>query len=171
MTILLAGGGGLLSFNPGFAIWIAISTILFIFVMSRFAVPPIMKALAEREAKIKDSLESAQKALADAEKISQDNQKALQEAQAKARQVHKDAVEQAEKIREGLVAKAHEEAEQLISTARAGIEQEKKQALEELRKEVAHLAIQSASKIIDAELDSDKNNKLVDSFIDSLPKN
>lgn len=52
MTYLLAGGG-LLSFNTGFAIWIAISLIVFLFIMIKFALPPIMKALNEREAKIK----------------------------------------------------------------------------------------------------------------------
>ena len=58
MTFLLAGGGGLLSFNPGFALWILISMIVFIWVMMKYAVPPIMEALTSREAKIKDSLES-----------------------------------------------------------------------------------------------------------------
>ena len=57
MTFLLAGGGGLLSFNPGFALWILVSMILFIAVMMKYAVPPIMTALTAREASIKDSLE------------------------------------------------------------------------------------------------------------------
>lgn len=75
MTFLLAGGGGILSFNPGFALWILISMIIFILVMMKYAVPPIMKSLNEREAKIKDSLESAEKALERAEAISKDNEK------------------------------------------------------------------------------------------------
>lgn len=41
----------------------------------------------------------------------------------------------------------------------------------ELKSEVAKLAIQAASKIIDSELDDKKNNKLVDSFLSDLPKN
>jgi F-type H+-transporting ATPase subunit b len=66
---------------------------------------------------------------------------------------------------------AREEAEQLIEQARASIEQEKKQAMTELKSEVAKLAIQAASKIIDSELDDKKNKKLVDSFLSDLPKN
>lgn len=83
MTFLLAGGGGLLSFNTGFALWILISMIIFLLVMMKYAVTPIMKSLNEREAKIKDSLESAEKALARAEEISKDNEKALREAENK----------------------------------------------------------------------------------------
>ena len=169
--LLLAGGGGLLSFNTGFALWIAITMVVFILLMAKFAVPPIMKALEERESKIKDSLESAENALAKAEKISKDNEKALREAEVKAQQIRKEAVEEAELIRAERIKKAKEEAEQLVEQARTSIDQEKKQALVSLRQEVAKLAVQSASIIIDAELDSEKNNKLVDKFLSDLPKN
>lgn len=171
MTILLAGGGGLLSFNPGFALWVLLSMILFIFVMAKYAVPPIMKALVERENRIKDSLESAEKALEKAEQISQDNKKALREAEAKAQQIHKEAIEQADLVRQERIEKAKEEADLLLENARLTIEQEKKQALEELRKEVAELAIQSASMILDSEIDKTKNTKIVNDFIDDLSKN
>jgi len=170
MTYLLAGGG-LLSFNTGFAIWIAISLIVFLGIMIKFALPPIMKALDEREANIKDSLESAHKALAKAEQISKDNDKALREAEAKAQKIRKDALEEADILRSERISKAKDDAAQILEQAKATIEQEKKQALAELRKEVAKLAVQSASIIIDAELDNDKNNKLVDNFITDLSKN
>ncbi|GAB5408690.1 MAG: ATP synthase subunit b 1 [Balneolaceae bacterium] len=171
MTFLLAGGGGILSFNPGFAIWILFSMIIFLWVMMKYAVPPIMKSLNEREAKIKDSLESAEQALAKAEQVSKDNEKALREAEANAQQIRKKAKEEAELLREDLIAKAKDDATQIVEQARASIEQEKKQALTELRQEVAHLAIQAASTILDSELDTKKNNKLVDSFINDLSKN
>ncbi|WP_018126700.1 F0F1 ATP synthase subunit B [Balneola vulgaris] len=171
MIFLLAGGGGLLSFNTGFAWWILISLVLFVVIMSKFAVPPIMKALDERETKIKESLESAEVALAKAEEISKDNEKALREAEAKAQQIRKEALEEAEILRTERISKAKDEAAQIIDQAKATIEQEKKQALMELRNEVAQLAVKSASIIIDAELDNEKNNKLVDNFINDLSKN
>ncbi len=171
MTLLLAGGGGLLSFNPGFAIWILISMIVFILVMMKYAVPPIMTALVARESNIKDSLESAEKALARAEEISKDNEKALREAEVKAQEIRKEALEQAELLRTERISKAKDEATQIIEQAKASIEQEKKQALMELRAEVAQLAVKSASIIIDENLDNAKNNKLVDSFIGDLSKN
>lgn len=170
MSLLLASGS-LLSFNPGFAIWVLISMVVFILVMMKYAVPPIMKALEEREQKIKDSLESAERALAKAELVSKENEKALREAEIKAQQIRKEALEQAELIRAERLNKSKEEAAQIIEQARQSIEQEKKQALQELRGEVARLAVQAASVIIDAELDKEKNNKLVDNFLSDLPKN
>lgn len=169
--LLLAGGGGILSFNGGFAIWVLISLIIFLAVMSKYAVPLIMEALQERETRIKESLESAEEALKRAEEISKDNEKALREAEKKAQKIRKEAIEEAEMIRAERIEKSKEEAEQIIEDARQTIEQGKKRAMLELRDEVARLAVESAAKIIDSELDEQKNNKLVDSFIQDISKN
>jgi|SRR5699024_733207 len=171
MLLLAAGGGGILSFNPGFAIWVAISLIIFLIVMGKYAVPPIMQALSEREGHIKESLDSAEKALARAEQVSHDNEKALRQAEAKAQEIRKQAIEDAELLREERIEKSKEEAAQLLEQARTTIEQEKKNALMELRDEVAFLAVESASKILETELDAEKNNKLVDDFISNITKN
>lgn len=171
MQYFLVSGGGLLSFETGFGIWVAISTILFLFLMNKFLVPPIMEALNERETRIKDSLDSAEKALAKAEQISKDNAKALKEAEIQAQLIRREALEDAELLRSDKMDKAKADAEKLLENARVTIEQEKKRALSELRNEVAELAVQSAAMIIESELDKDKNKKLVDSFISNFSKN
>jgi F-type H+-transporting ATPase subunit b len=139
--------------------------------MMKFAMPPIMAALEGRETRIRESLEAAEVALAKAEAISKDNEKALREAEQTAHQIRKEAKEEAERIRAERVAKAKDEAEQIIEQAKVDIEQEKQSALLALRQEVAHLAIKSASMILDAELDEEKNKKLVDNYINDLSKN
>lgn len=163
--------GGILSFNTGFAIWVLISMIVFLLIMGKYAVPPIMKALDERERRIKDSLESAEQALAKAEQISKDNQKALKEAEIQAQKIRKEALEEAELLRADKIEKAREEAGKIVEDAKRSVEQAKKQALIELRNEVAELAVRSASIIIEAELDQAKNKKLVDKFIGDISKN
>lgn len=171
MHYFLVNGGGLLSFETGFGIWVAISTLLFLYLMNKFLVPPIMEALNKRESKIKDSLESAEKALAKAEQISKDNAKALKEAEIHAQKIRKEALEDAELLRSGKIEQAKADAEKILETARVTIQQEKKRALSELRNEVADLAVEAAGIIIQAELDKDKSNKLVDTFIGNLSKN
>lgn len=168
--IYFAAGGGILSFNTGFAIWVLISMLVFLYIMGKYAVPPIMKALDERESRIKDSLESAEKALARAEQVSRDNEKALREAELKAQKIRKQALEDAELMRSEKIEKAKQEAEKILTNARETIEQEKEKALVELRNEVADLAVKSAGIILQSELDQDKNKKLVDSFINDLSK-
>src|SRR5690625_5907522 len=99
MQYFLASGGGLLSFETGFGIWGAISTLLFLYLMNKFLVPPIMEALNKRESQIKDSLESAEKALAKAEQISKDNANALKEAEIQAQKIRKEEIEEGEQLR------------------------------------------------------------------------
>ena len=167
----IAASGGILSFNTGFAIWVLISMVVFLLIMGKYAVPPILQALNEREQRIKDSLESAEKAIAKAEKISQENKQALKDAEIEAQKIRKEALEEAEILRTEKIEKAKKDAAKIVEDAKKTIEQEKKQALTDLRNEVAELAVKSASMIIDAELDQAKNKKLVDNFIGDLSKN
>lgn len=169
--MLLLAGGGFLSFDPGFALWELVTLIIFIFVVGKYAVPILMDSLEERESRIKESLESAEEALRRAEKISEGNEEALRKAEQKAQKIRKEAIEEAEMLRAERLEKSKKEADQMIEQARETIEQEKKRALMELRDEVARLAVQSASKIIDSELDEQKNSKLVDDFIKDISKN
>lgn len=162
---------GLFSFSTGYAIWVLISMVVFLYLMGKFAVPPIMKALSDRETRIKDSLEAAEKALTKAEQISRDNEKALKEAEVQAQKIRKQALEDADMLRSEKVNQANKEAEKILNNARATIEQEKQQALKELRNEVADLAIKAASLILDRELDEKSNKTLVDNFIKDLSKN
>src|SRR6056297_2942376 len=169
MSLIIAagsGGGGILNFNSGFAIWVAITLIIFLIVMGKYAVPLIMDALSERENRIKESLESAERALNRAEEISKNNEQALREAEVKAQKIRKEAIEEAEMLRAERIEKSKEEAAQILEQARTTIEQEKKRALIELRDEVAKLAVKSASIILDSELDEQKNSKLVNNYIE-----
>ncbi|MGA1645872.1 MAG: ATP synthase F0 subunit B [bacterium] len=120
---------------------------------------------------MRESLEAAEKALAKAEEVSKNNEAVLREAEAKAQQFRKDAVKVAEVLRADRIEKTRLEAEKLLSDARATIEQEKKQALAELRKEVTSLAIEASTKILKENMDTEKNQKLINTFVDDLSKN
>ncbi|MFU8812250.1 MAG: F0F1 ATP synthase subunit B [Balneolaceae bacterium] len=171
MLYYLNSGGALLNFDTGFGIWVLFSTILFVWVFQKFLVPPIMKALDDREQRIKESLESADRALAKAERISQDNEKAMKQAEIQAQKIRKEALEDAEVLRSEKIEKAKQEAAKILDDAKRTIEQEKKRALMELRNEVADLAVKSASIIIEQELDETKNRALVTKYINEFPKN
>lgn len=171
MYYIVLAKGGLLDVDPGLFFWILLTFALFVFAISRVAWKPILGALQQREHSIKESLEAADQAIKKAEKISADNEKALREVELVAQKIRKEAIAEAEVVRAERIEKAKEEAASLLSQARATIEAEKKRALEDLRNEVAALAMRSARIILDSELDTDKNKKLVDNFINDLSKN
>ena len=171
MLALLFAGADFLSFNAGFAFYVATTLAIFMFIMYKFALPVMAAAIQERETTITNSLEAAEKALTRAEEVGNENKKALREAESKAQAIRDEAIQEAEVIRSQRLEAAKTEATQLVEQARLSIEQEKKAAIESLRKEVSDLAIQAASKILEVELDADKNKSLVDSFIQGVTKN
>src|SRR5690625_613760 len=114
---------------------------------------------------------TAKKVIDKSEQITKDKAKALKEAEIQAQKMRKEALEDAELLRSDKIEQAKADAEKILETARVTIEQEKKRALSELRNEVADLAVEAAGIIIQAELDKDTSNKLVDTFIGNLSKN
>jgi F-type H+-transporting ATPase subunit b len=161
----------LLSPNPGLAIWMTITFLLLLFILRRFAWGTITLALREREMRIDESIRRADRALEEAKQIQADNLKARREADQQAQTIVREAREASDRIRAEEVEKTREAVLQIQESARAEIEREKQGALNELRAEVADLAIKAAGKILDENLDNDRQRRLVDSFIRDLGKN
>jgi F-type H+-transporting ATPase subunit b len=162
---------GLLNVDPGLFVWIFVTFASFIFIFTKFAWKPILGALESRENSIKESMEAAEKAIKRAEQISRDNESALKKAEVAAQRIRKEAVEEAEAIRADRIEKAKDEAAKLLEQARATIQAEQKKALEDLRNEVADLAVQSARLILESEIDETKNKKLVNKYIQEISSN
>src|SRR6266487_620763 len=72
--------------------------------------------------------------------------------------------------RELLLAKAREEYEALLARVRKDIAAEKEKAIVALRREAVELSIAAASKVIDANLDTDANRRLVTEYLAGLEK-
>ncbi len=164
----IIASGGLLNIDVGPFLWELIAFIIFVIILGKFAWRPMLNALHERENWIQSSIDTAERALEKAEKISKENEAALHEAEIMAQRIRKEAVEEARLVRAERLERVKKEADELIERARNAIEQERKRAFLELRKEVAELAIQAASVILDAELDAEKNRRLVDNFLEDF---
>ncbi|ARU95845.1 MULTISPECIES: F0F1 ATP synthase subunit B [Tatumella] len=146
----------------------AIAFILFVAFCMKYVWPPIMAAIEKRQKEVADSLASAERA-----------QKELDIAQANAsdqlKKAKEDAqviIEQANKRRAQILdeAKAEAEAERnkIVAQAQSEIDAERKRAREELRKQVALLAVAGAEKIIERSVDEAANSDIVDKLVAEL---
>ena len=127
--------------------------------------------MEKREEKIRESMDRAEKALAEARQIQSDNEKARREAELEAQRILREAREASERLRTEEIQKTKEQIRHAQEQAQAEIEREKQAALNELRAEVAELAIQAAGKILKENIDGERQRRLVDAFIKDLPKN
>ena len=127
----------------------------------KFVWPPIMKALDERAAKIADGLAAADKAKTDLELA---EKKAVEEMR-KARESAGDVRAAAEKQGAKLIEDARAEAARIVEQARSAAEKEAvsvmQRAKEELRDQVAVLAVSGAEKILRREIDTKAHAELL----------
>lgn len=91
-------------------------------------------------------------------------------ARAEAQEIVTKAKVVAEKERAALLARGREEYEQLLARARRDINDEKQKAILALRQEAVDLSIAAASKLLQANLDSDANRRLVLDYLASLER-
>ena len=75
----------------------------------------------------------------------------------------------AERIQTEARTTAQQEAQRIVETARQEAEAERAQAMAELRREVASLAVLAAERIIKRDLDEQAHRQLVDEFLDEQP--
>ncbi|HET9553482.1 MAG TPA: F0F1 ATP synthase subunit B [Anaeromyxobacteraceae bacterium] len=161
--------GALTDINPGLTLWTAITFLLLVGLLSKFAWGPIVKMLAEREKTIREAIESAKKERAEAEKLLAAQKESLAAATREAAELAKRNQQEVEALRLDLTAKAKKEAEELVASARKQIVEEKTKAAAELRGMVADLAIEAASKLVKANLDDKAQRQLVDDYLKQLP--
>jgi F-type H+-transporting ATPase subunit b len=141
-------------FSPGLFIMQSILMLAVIFLMVKFAWKPIVSSLEEREEGIKKALESAEEAKAEMENISSANKQLLKEAGEEREKLMKEARETKAKMIADAEEAAQEESAKIIAKAKISIELEKKEALEQIKKEAARLSVALAEKILQEELSS-----------------
>ena len=161
----------LLQPNAGLVLFTTIVFLIVLWILGKYAWKPILGTLEERERSIEDSMTRAERALAEAKQIQADNAKARREAEQEAQRIMREARETAEQLRAEEIDKTRSQIRHMQEQAQAEIEREKQGALETLRAEVADLAIQAAEKILAENLDAQRQRRLVNDFIDQLPKN
>jgi F-type H+-transporting ATPase subunit b len=162
------GGGGPFTINPGVTIWTLVIFGLLLVILARTAWPMIMKQVEEREAKIRQQLDAAEKANAEAQRLLAEYQAQMSKARSQAQELLAEGRQAGEKMREEMVAKGRTEQEELLERARREIGLERDRALAELRREAVELSIAAASKVIERNLDSEADRKLVQDYLSGL---
>lgn len=159
----------LLNIEPGLMIWTLVTFVLLLIVLRAVAWKPLLKMLDEREGRIQDALEQAEKAQQEAQAASEENREALALAQAEAQAAIAEGRAAAERVAQEVRERAQAEAQQMLEQASQTIRQEKDKALQELRHQATDLAILAAGKLLEENLDDERNRKIVDDFIDRIP--
>ena len=136
----------------GLIFWQAVTFLIVLFLLTKFAWKPIMKALHEREASIENALSAAEKAKLEMQGLKAENEKLLAQARLERDKILRDATEAGNNLVERAKEKANEEGARMIAMAREAIENEKRAAIAEVKNQAAALSIEIAERILRREL-------------------
>lgn len=153
--------------EPGLIIWTAISFLVLLFLLKRFAYKPLLGFMEERERAIREAIEGSQRTRASAEELLSQYTRQLEESRGEAHKMIEEGRIVGENLKKDILAKASEESKTLLKKVQEEIEKEKKKALVDIQGRVADLSLQIASKVIQKSLKADDHVKLIE---DSLAK-
>lgn len=139
-----------------------IAMVLFVWFCMRFVWPLIMNMIEERQTQIADGLAAAEEGSRSLEKAEVKIAGMIDEARTQGR----DIIDEANTRGSGIVDEARVEAgrerERIVTAAHAEVEQEVNRAREELRGQVASIAVAGAARIITKEIDAATHKDLLD---------
>ncbi len=143
----------------GLVIWMSLTFLTVLFLLSKFAWKPILKMIKDREESIEGALQSAEKAKQEIIRLQSNNENLLREAQVERESMLKAARDAKDSMINEAKATAKAEADRIIALAREAINNEKQAAVTELKNQVAQLSLQVAEKLIREQLSSDEKQK------------
>ena len=154
--------------NGTFIVELIAFAIIF-FILAKYVVPPINKAMTARQEAIRQEFAEADEAKQKAQSAEEEFKAQLADARKEAARIREEAREQGTSIIAEAKEQAQVEAQRVKDQAQAQIAAERQAALTSLRVEVGTLATSLAGRIVGESLeDDDRSARVVDRFLADL---
>ena len=154
--------------NATFFVELAAFLLLF-WLLARYVIPPINRAMTNRQEAIRTQFAELEEAKGDARAAEEKFKAQTADARKQAGKIREEAKEQGDQIVAEAREQAQVEAKRIVDHGHAQLEAERKQALHSLRAEVGTLATELASRIVGESLEDDERaNRVVDRFLADL---
>ncbi|WP_026376054.1 F0F1 ATP synthase subunit B [Aestuariibacter salexigens] len=141
---------------------------VFVWFCMKYVWPPLMAAIEERQKKIADGLAASERAEKDLELAQAKATEQLKEAKAQAAEIIEQAKKRASQLVDEETQRGHAEREKIIAQGYAEIDAERNRAKEELRKQVAALAVTGAERILQREINAEAQADIVEKLVAEL---
>ena len=142
-----------------------INILVLYWILKSILFKPVTEFMEKRANNIKEMFESAQSNKEHSENLKAELKQQLDKAVEEAEKIINESRVKAEKQYEETIGKAKEDAKAIVEKAQKDMENERNRMIEELKGQIAGIAFAAASKVIQKNLDTEANKKLVDQFI------
>lgn len=158
--------------DSGLLFWMTLVFLIVLAILWKWGFPSIVKMVNDRKAYIDESLKKAHEANEKLANIQQESEEILKQARENQSKILKEATDTRDAIVAKAQDKAREEGARLIAEAKAEIETEKQNAINDVKSQVAELSVKIAEKILREKLSTDKaQNELIDKLLDEVSIN
>ena len=145
-----------------------VAFVVFVIFCMKYVWPPVIGAIEERQKTIADGLAASDRAEKDLALAQEKATAQLKEAKAQAAEIIEAAKKRETQLVEEAAEKAQAEKEKILAAGHAEIESERNRAKEELRKQVASLAVTGAEKILEREINEAAHSDIVEKLVAEL---
>ena len=159
---LLVASNALIKVTPGLMIWTIVAFVITWFVLKRYAFGPIQKTIDERRQRIEQSIHEAEEARNEARRLLEEHRALIGQARGQAEDILAEARKVADAQRERVRQETEEDRQRRLDETKRQIEQATKNALAEIRNEVAKLSLIAAEKITRKTLTGPDQQRLID---------
>ena len=144
-------------------IWITV--IVLFLVLKKFFFEKVKNFMETRSNSIQDAFDSAEAVNRRADEKMQNYTKRIANVEAEGREIIRDAKIKADAQAREIIEDDNKQATEILNKAERNIEREKQKAMEEMRKEVAALAMMAAERIVEREIQNVGQDEIVDEVI------
>jgi F-type H+-transporting ATPase subunit b len=130
--------------------------------LGRYVLPPVTKAMDDRQQVIRQSLADAETAKRKAEEAETDYRATLDKAKAEARAIVDEANKAAEALRASRKEQGEQEYQRIVSRAQTDIEASRRRAAEDVRRDVSTLVLAVVERVVGEGFDAAGHSDLID---------
>ena len=152
------------------AIWTLIIFGVLLVVLGRYAWPPLLRALQQREQVIHDALVAAKRERLEAEKMLADYRRQVEHAREEATAIVEEGKRDAEMVRRRIADETQAEARQMIERARREIQLATDTAVKTLYDHTADLAVTMAGQVLGRAVGPDEHRAWINQAVDEIRK-
>lgn len=142
--------------------------LLLVVLLKLFFWRPMLSLLDERRERIASQFKEIEDAKSDVSGLKADYEKKLSVIEETARLKVNEAILEGQRISQEIKEQAHQEAQRIIKDAREYINEEFSKAKEDLKNLTAALAVEAASRIIEAQITEKDSRRIVQDFLDKV---
>ena len=146
--------------------WVAVFLLYVIF--KKYLHGPVTNFLQERKDKIQADIDGAKVLKEEATSLREEYESRIDLAKKESQEIVEGARKRGEELKEDILGDAKKEAEGIVERARKQIIRERETAMQDIKSQAGELAILIASKIMEEEVKMDKQDILIDKFIDEV---